>query len=422
MPIYINNKKISGGLEPMGIQYDPATDTVIRIGDFDAHRCLPVQNNIKGVILDDLGREVCELPDDDWTSIARDGSLGQVMVRIPEHWMKWIVRNGTIERTWLSHVPRPGFTHIPRRYVSAYQATIDRTVAATPKLASVVNLTASFRGGDNTSSWDNTYRSLLGMPATNTNLTNFRAYARNRNNGDWRWNCMMYAIQRDLFWLFATEYGSFDIQADFNASLDANGLRQGGLGPGVSTTTDAGWNTYNSHNPFIPCGITDTLGNHSGVVSYSPKASDGTSDWATFSVPRFHGIENPYAHLWQWTDGILRETDNTSIYICDKPSAYSSTINGNYIHKFDMPVGNGWIQNINFNSDGDIIVKSYGGGASTRYHDYSWNNNSDNAVHGLHFGGRANLGGNCGLLYASATNVPSVAAAHVGSRLCFAVS
>ena len=43
----------------------------------------------------------------------------------------------------------PGFIEVPKMYRSAYEATIDRTLSATTKLASVVNTTAAFRGGNN---------------------------------------------------------------------------------------------------------------------------------------------------------------------------------------------------------------------------------------------------------------------------------
>jgi hypothetical protein len=72
--------------------------------------------------------------------------------------------------------------------------------------------------------------------------------------------------------------------------LTAEGYHQGGLGNGVIGKDWSTWDSYNSNNPIIPCGATLSLGNNSGVVSYSPLSSDGSTAWGTFSVPSYRGI------------------------------------------------------------------------------------------------------------------------------------
>lgn len=71
-------------------------------------------------------------------------------------------------------------------YISAYEATIQRS---TGKLASVVNTSADYRGGNNQADWDALPKSQLGKPATSTSRTNFRAAARKgelvRNGTAW---------------------------------------------------------------------------------------------------------------------------------------------------------------------------------------------------------------------------------------------
>ena len=72
------------------------------------------------------------------------------MVEIPAHYRRFETE-GTKQRCYLSEYALPGFELVPKCYVSAYEATVDRTNS---KLASVVNLTAQYRGGGNNSSRD----------------------------------------------------------------------------------------------------------------------------------------------------------------------------------------------------------------------------------------------------------------------------
>ena len=418
---YIGRLIHQDNIKPYGIDYDKVNDKIHRIGDTKGHIYLPVQSQMKGVILDDSGNEVLELPQDDWTSVARDGSLGQVMVRIPDHWMKFETRqNNTINRVWLSHVPKNGFIHIPKYYVSAYEASLQRS---TNKLSSVVNTTTDYRGGNNQSAWDGTYRSLLGMPATNINLTNFRTYARNRNNGDTRWNAYPYFLHRDLYWLFAVEYASFNSQAAFTAVRTVEGYHQGGLGAGVTNWNDTDWNNYNGRYPIVPCGYTDNLGNGTGVKSLAVKDANN-STLVTVSVPRYRGIENPFGHIWKWTDGALVDvisgsSGTSAVYACSRPSLFSSTSYSNYRSVGNEARSNGYVKEIHFGQYGDITAKNVGGSANTYYHDYHYGNIYSTSLRGLLFGGDADIGARAGLVYSYSYNVPTSTLPYVGSRLCF---
>lgn len=414
-------RQIYSNCTPYGIEYNPTTDTLMRIGDPTSHRVLPVQSQMKGVILDDLGNEVMEMPHDDWTSIDRSGTLGQVMVRMPEFWAKFQVRPSGNLRIWLSANPITGFMHIPpRSYVSAYEASLQRS---TNKLCSVVNTTADYRGGGNRSAWDGTYRSQLGMPATSISLTNFRTYARNRNNGDTRWNCNTYDVQKWLFWLFAVEYCTFNSQAAYNANLDANGYHQGGLGVGVTDWSGDAWYSFNEYYPLIPCGTTDTLGNGTGVVSYTIKDSGG-SNLKTFSVPRYRGIENPFGHIWKWTDGALvnvvsGSSGTSAVYACSRPSLFSSTSYSNYRSVGNELRSNGYVKEIHFGEYGDITAKTGGGSANTYFHDYHYTDVNSTSLRGLLFGGNTDSGAYAGLAYSASANVPTFTYSTVCSRLCF---
>ena len=409
-----------------GVQWDendPSPDCT-RIGNMGLHAELPVQNAIIGGLLaDDL--TFTPFPDQsDWSGETVDGSAGQVMVQIPQYYFKSEV-HGTLHKKLISQYPLAGFTTIPVMYISAEKATVDRTDPTTPKLCSVVNTSPEFRGGNNTASWDGTYRSLLGFPASNISLTNFRQYARNRAAGT-AWNCAAYHAQRSLYWLFVTEYATLNSQKPYNAAKDVNGYMQGGLGPGVSNWNGDAWNAYNGYNPLIPCGYMLSYGNQSAVKNYSVKdANDNTL--VTFEVNSYRGIQSPFADIWDWTDGILINVQSdaaggvSTCYITDDPAKFSSSDFSQYTELGNTPRTDNWIKTIFDDEQGNIICKTQGGSSTSYYCDYYWGANlpaSGVSLRGVPFGGSAHIGAHCGFLYASSGSVPGHVSPNLGSRLC----
>lgn len=408
-----------------GIEFDTSVSSpsCLRIGNGDLHKVLPVQSRMKGCLLDDSGLVVEYLNPKDWTGNTRDGSRGQVMVEIPLHYRKFET-DGTKRRVRLSELPLPGYHQVPKMYVSAYQASVQRS---TTMLASVVNDSVDYRGGNNNASYDGTYRSLLGRPATSISRTNFRAYARKRKPETTEWNCMTYDIQKTLYWLFCVEYATLNTQADYNAALTTEGLRQGGLGAGV-TTWSGEWDTFNGYNPFVPCGHTDSLGNGTGTVEYTVQRED-KSEWKTFSVPRYRGVENPFGHIWQWTDGInIRISPNTDkggdgiskVFVCNDPSKFNDSNYTGYSHVGNEARTDGWSKEVIFGEYGEIIHAVVGGGSTSYHCDYHYTNiPNTESLRGVLFGGSATGGAYAGFACANSNNAPSNASANVGSRLCF---
>lgn len=409
-----------------GVQWDTedTSPECTRIGNLSLHATLPVHNQIVGGLLTDDGTFSPFSNQADWTTETRDGSLGQVMVKIPEFWYKFITE-GTINKVLFSAAPVLGFKKSPEMFISAYEAALDRVNL---KLSSVVNNNVDFRGGNNNSAWDGTYRELLGRPVSNISLTNFRAYSRNRHtvdgNPDTRWNCMTYEAQRLLYWLFVVEFATLNTQKTFNAELTGEGFKQGGLGNGVSMWTDSAWNSFNNYNPFVPCGFTDEFGSTTNIKTYNVIDVNNNILYAA-EVPRYRGIENPFAHIWQWTDGILIEVSaqgNSAVFIqtdCDK---FSSVDYSEYEYIGNQVRSENFIKGIFFGSNGDIIANKFAGNSATYYCDYYYGSNipsSGISVRGCHFGGRAHGGAQCGLVCGASDNVPDLASALIGSRLCF---
>lgn len=399
-----------------------------RIGNLSLHKTLPVQSQMKGCVLRDSGEIYSYLREDNWTydTTSRDGSSGQVMVELPDVWTRF-EQTGTKIRVLMSAEPVPGFTLWPKCYVSAYEASLDRTNL---KLASVLNKTAQYRGGDNNGSWDGTYRSLLNRPVTNLSRTQFREYARKRKANSTEWNCMTYDVQKRLYWFFVVEYATLNSQAVYKAALTSEGYRQGGLGDGVTTLSDAEWSKFNNCLPFVPCGTTDSIGNKTGVVNYTiDNKSTSNPIKKTVSVPRYRGVENPFGHIWQWTDGInIRVSPNvgngvdglSKVVVCSNPAKFSDYINDGYSYIGNEARTSGYIKNIIFGERGDIIPNIVGGGSTTLFGD-SFHTNIPTTVslRGVLFGGRADSSSSAGFVHIHSGTSSSVAYTYYGSRLCF---
>ena len=408
-----------------GVQFDTtiSSPTCERVGNLALHKSQPIQSRMKGCLLDDNGQVVEYLDPRDWTGQVRDGSRGQVMVEIPMHYRKFET-NGTKRVVRLSEYPLPGYHQVPQMYVSAYEASIERS---TGKLCSVVNEATDYRGGNNNANYDGTYRSFLGRPVASISRTAFRTAARKRKSGSSEWNCYTYDIHKTLFWLFVVEYATLNSQAGYNSEPTSEGYRQGGLGAGV-TTWDSTWSSFNGYSPFVPCGHTDSLGNRTGVVAYTAYNADG-SELKTSNVPRYRGVENPFGHIWKLTDGInvrispteANGGDNLSkVFVCEDPSKLNDTNYNGYKHVGNEARTEGYVKEIIFGEEGEIMPSLVGGGSTQFFCDYHYTNiPTTETLRGVLFGGGANYGAGGGLASADSDYAPSNLNTAVGSRLCF---
>ncbi|MCE9127478.1 hypothetical protein [Parabacteroides distasonis] len=398
-----------------GVEWDMASSSPDgkRVGNMQLHRELPVQSGMRGVVLDNNGGVYYYHEPTAWkmTFASKDYAS---MVEIPDHWYR-IYITGTKFKMMLSSIPLPGYKHISKFYIGSSEAQMLRSLGL---LMSDKTNSTDTRGGDNTSEWDNTYRSLLGCPVTNLTRDQFRQAARKRGSG---WEMYTYNAHKILFWLFAVEYATLDSQKPFNAQKDANGFAQGGLGPGPTQMTD--WTNFNNANPLIPCGYTNEFGNGSGEKAYVVKnASGGTH--ATLMANRYRGIENPFGHIWKYTDGAnIQVTTGDSglsiLWTTDDPSNFSDTSYTGYNKKGNICRTNGYAKKMLLGEDGDIVATEIGGSSSTYWCDYYYTYTSANRMQVVLVGGDADYGSSAGLACVSAYHAPSDAARHIGSRLCF---
>lgn len=406
-----------------GVEWDTASSSPdgVRVGNMQLHRELPIQSKMKGAVLDNKGG-INKYLGTSWSDSDVQLASGEpenfsIMTMIPRHWYKFYF-NGTKFRCMISAIPLPGYKYVDDFFISSYEATIYRSKDLLMSRLGVDSIYNEYRGGDNTAEWDGTYRSLLGRPVTNLTRDQFRQAARKRGSG---WEMYTYNAHKILFWLFAVEYATLDSQKPFNAQKDANGFAQGGLGPGLTQMTD--WTNFNNTNPLIPCGYTNEFGNGSGEKAYVVKnASGGTH--ATLMANRYRGIENPFGHIWKYTDGanIQVTTGDAGLSILwttDDPSNFSDTSYTGYDKKGNICRTNGYAKKMLLGEDGDIVATEVGGSSSTYWCDYYYTNTSANRMQVVLVGGSAGNGSAAGLASVDSGSAPSTAYRNAGSRLCF---
>lgn len=395
-----------------GVKFIGSSPDAIRTGNLDLHRSLPLQSQMKRCLVKDDGTvnywlsQNNSLLKEDGTSSRLDGRDGQVMVYIPQIFYKVIIDGDNVEYR-LSEYNIEGYESIGASFISAYQATLDRS---NNLLSSVVNETANFRGGNNTSSWDDTYRSLLGKPVSVISLTNFEAYGRNRGN---YWNCLEYASYKAMVFLFMVEYATRNSQKDFVSDVNSDGFRQGGLGVGATELDNAKWNTYNGYNPILNCGITNHLGNNTGVGSITmPPEYDDTNQKLNYNS--YRGVEIPFGHLWVWCSGVIINMQSDAEGGKSIVSVYGKEV-GN------APRVDGYVRHVIHNQ---ITPREVGGGSTSNYCDYYYRGSiptEGTTLRGFRFGGSSNVGSIAGLFCSSTGDSPTVAFATIGSRLCFLI-
>ena len=421
-----------------GVRIDNAVSNpaMTRIGSPILHQTLPIQSMMRRCLFKADGTVNYYLDannstlKENGTAANLTGVDGDVMVEIPQFYYRVDVISATASELWISQTNLPGFQLSEKCYISAYQATVDRTNPATPKLASVVNTTANFRGGNNNAAWDAESRTLLGRPATAISRTDARTYARNKGavgkNGA-GWNQLTYNAYKTLFWLYFVEYANKNSQAPFNSALDANGYRQGGLGNGVTDLNGTKWGTFNGHNPFVPMGHTNSLGNKTGVLPFTMPTEYDSVPLTTY-VPSYRGVENPFGHIFHWVDGInikaqAADAGGRTVYFAtDNPSLFQDSNYNGFREIGDSPRAWGYVKSLILGQFADFLPKENTGAGSTTYWTDNYYTNvpsTGEELRGLLVGGLASDRAYAGIAYPVTHVTPSTAVPNIGTRLVF---
>lgn len=404
---------------------DPALTRVA--GTMSLHASLPVQSLMKRCLVKDDGTVNYYLDASDSTKKADgsasvlDGTDGQVMVEIPAHYIHFEI-DGDTRRAVVSLNKMPAAKYVPKRYIGAYEAALNRTQN---KLASVVNTTAAYRGGNNQSGNDaDAGKTLLGRPVTAKSRNDFNTFATSRGAN---WSQYTYEAHKSIFWLFMIEYANRNCQAAVDNTLTTDGYRKGGLGTGVTAIATADWTTFNGVYPFVPCGATNSLGNNTGEIAFTVVGWPGGD--MVVKVPSYRGIENPFGHIWKWMDGanIRIQADAagglSEVYVFDNPSDYNGKNYTNGRKVGNLPRSVGYVTSLLFGAGGEMLpADDPSAGSSTTYwcdYFYTAIPASGEELRGLIVGGHASAGAAAGVGYVHSTNVPSYTSSNIGSRLCY---
>ena len=403
-----------------GVKYDPTatSSAVTRIAEDDDltihhHDNLPIQNLMVGCLLLDNGVVNYYLHPDNWafktdstTPSRLDGTDGMVMVEIPSHYELFeTIAGWNYAKFCLTY--KAGFRYVPKMYVSAYKAALNRT---TLKLSSVINTTSAYYGADNSATY-------AGYPATVISRTNFRTYAKKRGVN---WSMQNYRTWKTVYWLYIIEYADRNCQLAVG-SPDVNGYQTGGQGNGLTTLTHWGDNGY---RPVAPCGLSNSLGNFSGEVNYTTTVLTTNEN---VKIPRYRGIESAFGDIWEWMDGcnIYHSVSPRAsyAYISENPNYYAdNAVNLSRARALQsLSVSSGYIKSISFGVYGDPLPAAIGGSGVTFWDDYYYTPQpvSTAGWYAPLVGGSAYSGASAGFGCVHSHYGASSANTLLGSRLCF---
>ena len=352
-----------------------------------------------------------------------DGSEGHYQWGWGKEWYMVIKEVGNLHYELISPVPIKGeyCYKIPIASMSASGfATLERS---TGRLVSYINDDPNYRGGNNDSSLDGTNRTLCGKAASNQNTEYWRAAARKNGTG-WLATSVRHLTAATV--LFAVIFGTHYDQEAVNPNKDANGLYQGGLGPGTSEWNWSAWGDYNGYRPFLPMSAGIELGDSCGQVTYEVKKDDGTVAYNA-KVASFFGLRHKQGgYMWLHTDDEQVQCNaDASVTHLMAPSIYGTWTIGSAAGMTaysSIAKGEGYITRLSLHHFENFATQT-GGSESTYWTSYIWN--TSGATSGFRVclrGASAFDGGQCGSSALDVSDVVSSADVIYGAALCEAAS
>lgn len=369
---------------------------------------------------------------EDGSPAALDGSMGQCMWCWSRPWYFTTWREGSRSYWAITLKPIEGRTsyRIPVGGTSWIGAGVmDRTEN---KLCSVISSDERYRGGAGQAltldsktkhpALDTPQATMLGMPATVLSTTAFGTNARKRGDG---WEANWFVAQAAVEILMLVIMGDRNSQAAFKAERDADGLYQGGFGDGVTTMSWQDWADYNGNYPLVPTSAGLTMGDGTGLVTYSLPASEsaGEKPYKIFNVPVFFGLVHAgYGHLWRWVRGLIMSAgeEKSEVYVAQSMAAAFDPNSVAGLKKVaECPQEGGYIKRTSF--EGLCAMPTeVGGSSATYYADYFYTDaKTSKGLRVRAAGGHANNGASADAFYVNAYYAASYANANYSSPLCF---
>lgn len=254
------------------------------------------------------------------------GYDGQVMVDVPTFYIQ-SETNVTTNNKKYNNVKisaenlGTGWTEVPARYDTAYKISVLNTVPenmgylstlAVNAAVSINNKSDYCRGGGNRTANDHYLtdddgkmfmQSDLGKQRTNISRTNMRKYCRLSGL-----EILSYYEYKSLYWLWVIEYANFNSQEAFNPALTVAGLRQGGMGAGLTNMSN--WDQFNTNYPIMPNGYLDDLASETGIKDLKIPSFKITTNEVNFS-----SVYSRYTHNYQATELDKVSTRNNVDYV-----------------------------------------------------------------------------------------------------------
>lgn len=396
----------TGGELWYGVKFTGNSNIGVRTGNLEFHKTLPIQSLMRGCIIRNNinGKEglIGYLKANNWSQYE-DGTFVQeyaeanVMVEIPEFYLKFIRNNEEdSDEIRISMYPLDGFVKSKKMYVGAYEGFTQRVSI----------------DGSSTSA-NLLYSTMNVEPTVSITREDFQKAA--RVNGSAHWNMYTYAAHKAITWLFIVEYANRNCQDTYNAELTAEGYHQGGLGMGVTnrTITIGGVTKYN----YVVTGVTDSLGNNSGIVSHTVNGDNDTS--ITVDVPRYRGIENPFGHVWKNCIDVIYSSDD-DIYLCDDYNKFGNDKTLYTLSDIKEPQTQGYVKQLSNNDAGDLFCTETSTDANRYYADYTYPSTST-SDRTLRVGGGSDAGSIAGLFCLNSYGGLGNSYAYVGSRLTYLI-
>ena len=362
-----------------------------------------------------------------------NGYDGEVMVEVPEFWIKsWDTDTRREVRITPSYID-DSWEHQPHILVGAYKDTILNEVPTNMGYLSTLEVDSAVcicnihdycRGGNNDASYDqyittDRFRSMLGKPRTNLNRIDIRIIC--RKSGKEILSYLQY--KRIMYWLYVIEYANFNSQEEFNNTLTVEGFRQGGLGNGVTTFAKY-WSYYIKATAVTPNGYTNEFGNGTNIKAMVISTNSGEYIFSTTCyVPRWHGIENPFGDIWTIVDGVIVKSSNiikdgkryNKVYATDDPLFYND-YNYNSMKLVGIQVNEGtFIKEWDLGNTAEIIARLVGGDRTQYKCDQQWVTPDPSTNIGM-FNGDASNSTAAGLGYFSSYNNAKVHNNYAGYR------
>lgn len=357
---------------------------LIRIGNMDLHRELPVQSQYKGCIWDIENKNVVTyLNPEDWSLATEDKTLEEIdellhdatksiRVETPKFYAcsKVLATDGAGNTTmakvmFSTQKLNPWYIEVPKMVTDFRCVRFNEDINL---LSCNLSLSDSMYGGYCTTKNDySTSKAELLHPITNIDRISARATMVSDKQ-----NIFSYDAYKWIFyWAVVIEYATLFTAKPMIQELDENGFHQGGLGPGMTSIESRGAkysddsyiynedydiqdNFYLGANylhsnasdefPLRDIGVTNNWGNRTGenIVEY-------TRNGKTSHVHqnRYRGFEFPFGDIVMNLDGFLgytfKDDNDVSIaeayFTCSNPEKFQDTLPSEYdANDFD----NGW--------------------------------------------------------------------------------